>query len=351
MKTSSILIISIAVGILFLGTISCTSKKDETTTEKQDVKQAVPVKTARVNRQSVAKTIEYTASLIPFEEVYLAPATPGKIKKINVEIGDHVSKGQIVAAMDPTNLELARLNLINLETNFKRLDTLKKTNTIADQQYDEIKTAYEAAKVSYQFLLDNTEIKAPFDGIISGKYFEDGENFSGAPNTQAGKSAIVTIVQIKHLKALIGLPASYFPKMKQGMKVKISSDIYPDETFEGEVYNIYPTIDNATKTFTIGVKINNPDLKLRPGMFAKMQLNMGKGDAILVPMIALIKQTGTDDMYLFVNENNIAVKKPVKTGRIIDDQTEIVEGIKVGDEIVVSGQNKLENQTPITIVK
>ena len=351
MKTSSILIISIAVGILFLGTISCTSKKDETTTEKQDVKQAVPVKTARVNRQSVVKTIEYTASLIPFEEVYLAPATPGKIKKINVEIGDHVSKGQIVAAMDPTNLELARLNLINLETNFKRLDTLKKTNTIADQQYDEIKTAYEAAKVSYQFLLDNTEIKVPFDGIISGKYFEDGENFSGASNTQAGKSAIVTIVQIKHLKALIGLPASYFPETKQGMKVNINSNIYPDETFDGEVYNIYPTIDNATKTFTIEVKINNPDLKLRPGMFAKMQLNMGKGDAILVPMIALIKQTGTDDMYLFVNENNIAVKKPVKTGRIIDDKTEIVEGLKVGDEIVVSGQNKLENQSPITIIK
>jgi len=351
MKTSSILIISIAVGILFLGTISCTSKKDKTTTEKQNVNQAVPVKTARVNRQSVAKTIEYTASLIPFKEVYLAPATPGKIKKINVEIGDHVSKGQIIAAMNPTNLESARLNLINLETNFKRLVTLKKTNTIADQQYDQVKTAYDAAKVSYQFLLDNTEIKAPFDGIISSKYFEDGENFSGAPNTQAGKSAIVTIVQIKQLKALVGLSATYFPETKKGMKVDIISNIYPSDIFKGEIYNIYPTIDNLTKTFTVEVKINNPDLKLRPGMFAKMQLIMGKGDAILVPMIALIKQTGTDDMYLFVNENNIAVKKPVKTGRIFDDQTEIVEGIKVGDEIVVSGQNKLQNQTPITIIK
>jgi len=135
------------------------------------------------------------------------------------------------------------------------------------------------------------------------------------------------------------------------MKVNVNSNIYPDKTFEGEIYNIYPTIDNATKTFTVEVKINNSDLELRPGMFAKMQLIMGKGDAILVPMIALIKQTGTDDMYLFVNENNIAVKKPVKTGRIFDDQTEIVEGIKVGDEIVVEGQNKLQNQTPITIIK
>jgi RND family efflux transporter MFP subunit len=351
MKTSSTFIISIFLGILLLGTISCTSKKDGNTTEKQAIKQAVPVKTAKVNSQSIAKTIEYTASLMPFEEVYLAPATPGKIKKINVEIGDHVSKGQIVATMDPTSLESARLNLMNMETNFKRLETLNKTNTIAEQQYDQVKTAYDAAKVSYQFLLDNTEIKAPFDGIISGKYFENGENFSGAPNTNAGKSAIVTIVQIKQLKALVGLSATYFPITKKNMKVTIISNIYPNEIFKGEIFNIYPTIDNTTKTFTVEIKINNPNLKLRPGMFAKMQLNMGNGEAILVPMIALIKQTGTDDMYLFVNENNIAIKKPVKTGRIIDDQTEIVEGIKVGDEIVVEGQNKLQNQTPITIIK
>lgn len=348
MKTNRILIISIIAGIIFLGTISCSSNK--TTNEKQDVKQAVPVKTATVYSQSIAKTIEYTASLIPFKEVYLAPATPGKITKVNVEIGDHVSKGQIVATMDPSNLKSAQLNLINLETNFKRLETLNKTNTIADQQYDEIKTAYEAAKVSYQFLLDNTQIKAPFDGIISGKYFEDGENFSGAPNTKAGKSAIVKIVQIKQLKALVGLSATYFPETKKGMKVNVNSNIYPEDNFEGEIYNIYPTIDNATKTFTVEVKIDNPELKLRPGMFAKIQLIMGNGETILVPMIALIKQTGTDDMYLFVNENNIAIKKPVKMGRIFNDQTEIVEGIEVSNEIVVEGQNKLHNQTPISII-
>jgi membrane fusion protein, multidrug efflux system len=350
MKTSRILILYIAAGILAIGT-SCTSKTEEVTTQEQDVRQAVPVKTAIVKSQSIVNTIEYTASLIPFEEVYLAPSVPGKIKKIKVEIGDRVLKGQIVASMDPSNLESSHINLLNLETNFKRLDTLNKTNSIAEQQYDQMKASYEAAKVSYQYLLDNTEVKAPFDGIISGKYYEDGENFSGAPNTQAGKSALVTIVQIKQLKALVGLPAAYFPQIKQGMQVNITNDIYPNEAFVGKVYNIYPTIDNATKTFTVEVLINNPDLKLRPGMFSKIQINLGKGDAILVPMIALIKQTGTDDMYLYVNKNNIAIKQPVKTARIFDDKTEIIQGINVGDEIVVSGQNKLENQSPINIIK
>jgi len=346
MRTIKLINLLVAIGFIVFAT-SCNSDKENKEQTKQ--KQAVPVKTMTANSETINKTISYTASLVPFEEIYLAPAAPGKISKIYVEIGDYVKKGQVVASMDKTNLESAHLNLLNLETNFKRLEELKKTNTVAQQQYDEVKTAYEAAKISYQFLLDNTELKAPFNGVISGKYFENGENFSGAPNTRAGKSAIVTIVQINKLKALIGVSASYFQQIKKGMKANISCDIYPNQTFEGEVYNIYPTIDDATKTFTVEVKINNPDLKLRPGMFATIQLNLGEGKATLVPTIALVKQTGTNDMYLFVNKNNIAIKQPVVTGRLFDDKTEIIKGISEGDEIVVAGQNKLKNQDAIVV--
>jgi len=345
MKTIKILALFSAAVLLTLAT-SCSSKK--TTKEAQ---KSVPVKTMTVKTESIIRNIDYTATLIPFKEVYLAPVSPGKIEKINVEIGDEVTKGQIVAIMDRSNLESAHINLLNLETNFKRLETLRKTNTVAAQQYDEVKTAYEAAKVSYQFLLDNTDLKAPFSGVITGKYFEDQDNFSGAPNTQAGKAAIVTIEQINRLKALIGISASYFPQIEEGMKVDITCDVYPGETFKGKIYRKYPTIDGATKTFTVEILIYNNDLKLRPGMFAKARLNLGKGEAIMVPTIALVKQTGTDDMYLFINKNNVAIKQPVKTGRVIDDKTEIINGINDGDEIIVTGQNKLQNKMPITIIK
>ena len=87
------------------------------------------------------------------------------------------------------------------------------------------------------------------------------------------------------------------------------------------------------------------------GIISQIQLNLGKGSAILVPNIALVKQTGTNDMYLFVNKNNVAMKTLVKPGRMFDDKIEILEGVNVGDEIVIVGQNKLENQTPISIVK
>jgi len=337
----------IVMGLLVFA-ISCNSGKEkETQAIQTEIKKAMPVRTTIAKAEKVDINITYTASLIPFKEIYLAPATPGKITKINVKVGDPVRKGKVVASMDRTNLESAHLNLLNLETNFKRLEILKKTNTIAQQQYDEVKTAYEAAKVSYQFLLDNTELKSPFNGVVTGKYFEDGENFSGAPNTRAGKSAIVTIVKISQLKALVGISASYFPQIKKGMKATITSDIYPNQKFFGEIYNIYPTIDDATKTFTVEVKINNSNLQLRPGMFAIIKLNLGKGTAILVPTIALVKQTGTNDLYLFLSKKNVAVKQRVFTGRLFDDKTEILEGINDGDEIIIEGQNKIVDQTPI----
>lgn len=349
MNAIKILNLSVAAGLLIFGA-SCTSKKDNKTASTQpELKQAVAVKSMIVKTEPVARVIDYTASLIPFEEVHLAPSAPGRIEKINVEIGNNVAKGQVVALMDRTNLEQARINLMKLETDYKRLDTLKKTNSISDQQFDQIRTAYDVAKTSYQFLLDNTQLKAPFAGVISGKYFEDGEIYSGAPVATVGKPAIVSIIQINQLKALVSISASYYPLVSTGMKAEVQSEIYPDMTFQGEIYRIYPTIDNATKTFTVEVKIQNSNLKLRPGMFSKIRLNLGQGSAILVPNIAIVKQTGTNDMYVFLNKNNVAEKKQVKTGRLIDDRIEILEGVADGDEVIVVGQNKLENQTALTI--
>ncbi|MBU3928593.1 MAG: efflux RND transporter periplasmic adaptor subunit, partial [Bacteroidetes bacterium] len=277
MNSMKFLTLCIVAGMLTVGT-SCNSKKDANTeTTKTDNIQAVPVKTMIINQEIITRNIDYTATLIPFEEVHLAPSAPGRIEKINVEIGDNVSSGQVVALMDRTNLEQARINLMKLETDFRRLDTLKKTKSIADQQYDQIKSAYDMAKNSYQFLQENTQLKAPFNGVVSGKYFEDGEIYSGAPVASIGKPAILSIVQINQLKALIGISASYFPLITNGMKADVKSEIYPDLTFDGEIYNIYPTIDKATKTFTVEVKIKNDNLKLRPGMFSKIKLDLGKG--------------------------------------------------------------------------
>lgn len=336
-------------GMVFIGAACSPNGDIKEEAAKPETQQAVPVKTMIVSQDLITHNIDFTSTLVPFEEVHLAPASPGRIEKIHVEIGDPVRQDQIVALMDRTSLEQARINFMTLETTLQRLDTLKKTNSIADQQYDQAKSAYDMAKNSYDFLVKNTQLRAPFSGVVSGKYFEDGEIYSGAPVVSVGKPALLSIVQIDQLKALIGISESYYPVVTKGLKAEVTCEIYPEQTFYGEVYRVYPTIDNATKTFTVEVKILNRNVKLRPGMFSKIRLSLGKGNAILVPSLALIKQTGTNDMYVFLNKNNIAVKTPVKAGRIVDDRTEILEGLKPGDEIIVVGQNKLEDQFPISV--
>jgi len=350
MNTIKIQILSIVTGLLLLVN-ACTPKADKAQDNTQtETQQAIPVKTSIIQKESITRNIEFTVNLAPFEEVHLAPSTPGRIEKINVEIGDPVTKGQILAIMDRSNLEQSRINLMKLKADFNRLDTLIKTKSIAEQQYDQVKSAYQIAENSYQFLLENTQLKAPFSGFVSGKYFENGEIYSGAPIATIGKPAILSIVQIRQLKAMVGISASYYPLITKGMTADVTSEIYPNRTFKGEISRIYPTVDNTTKTFTVEIKIQNPQLKLRPGMFSKINLHLGKGEALLVPTIALIKQTGTNNMYVFVNKNNVAVKTPVEVGKIFDDKTEILQGIHEGDEIVTVGQNKLENQSLLNII-
>ncbi len=336
--------------VMLVVTTSCKTKQEKNTVKPSDeMTKPVTVSTEILKKTMIIRENTYTANLLPFREVNLAPASPGKIEKINVDVSDRVRKGQVLVFMDRTNLEQAKINLINLETSFRRLDTLKKTNSIAEQQYDQAKTAYEAAKISYQFLLDNTLLRAPFDGVVSGKYFENGEIYSGAPVPTIGKAAVISLVQINHLKAVVNIEAAYFPVVKEGLKAEITSDIFPGQIYSGTVYRKYPTIDPTTKTFTVELKVPNNNLDLRPGMFARVKLNMGRAKVLLIPTIAIIKQIGTNDKYVFVNNRNRAEKRLIKPGRVYDDQTEILKGLREGDELIIEGQNKLMENKPLSI--
>jgi len=350
MKKNYLILSLLVINLIVLNT-ACTSNKTNEQVQQADTVKTEIVRTIILEKTNISRTIDYTSTPAAFKEIHLAPASPGRIESINVEVSERVNQGQILVQMDRTQLQQAKINMLSIETDFKRLEELKKTESIADQQYDQVKARYEIAKSSYDFLLENTQLKAPFSGIISGKYFEDGEIYSGSPVQSIGKPAILSIIQINNLKSQVNISSMYFPSVSLGLKADIISDLYPDKPFKGEIFRIYPTIDNSTKTFVAEIKIQNENLKLRPGMFAKIRMNLGEGSALLVPSIAVVKQTGTNDMYVYINENNIAIKKLVKTGTIIDDKTEILGGLSVGDELIVVGQNKLENKTPIKISK
>ena len=300
------------------------------------------IKTIRVEKQKIARTIEYSSNIIAFEEVHLASSSPGKIDKIFVEIGDRVEKGAVLVQMDRTQLHQAMVNLKNTETDFMRLDTLNKTGSISRQQYDQMKARYEIAKSNVDFLQENTTLRAPFNGVISGKYYEDSELYSGMPNTPAGKAAILSIVQIDPLKVVVHISENYFPYVNTGMDAEVTSDLYPEKAIIGKVLRVFPTIDPSTRSFTCEIKIDNRNELLRPGMFCRVSLNLGEEMALVVPAVAVLKMQGSNERYVFLEDNGIARYVSVTIGKRFDDKLEVIsDEIGEGSNLIISGQARL----------
>ncbi|MDD3743308.1 MAG: efflux RND transporter periplasmic adaptor subunit, partial [Lentimicrobiaceae bacterium] len=263
-----------------------------------------------------------------------------------------VRQGDLIVQMDKTQLHQAEIQLKNLEIDFRRFDTLQKVGSVPQQQYDQLKSQLEIARSNVNFLKENTQLRAPFSGVISGKYYEAGEMYSGAPLPQIGKAAIVSLVQIDKLKTIVPISEVYFPRVKKGMTARVKSDLYPDKSIEGKIFNIYPTIDPGSRTFNIEIQIDNRDGLLRPGMFNRISIDFDKVEALLLPAIAVLKMQGSNDRYLFVENNGIARRVFVTLGARYDDLVEVIaDELKPGDNIIVSGQGRLLDGAKVQVEK
>lgn len=337
------------LGILALSLLtSCgskTAKKAEESVEK------IPVKVQTLHASEVNRTLDYTADLQADEQVYYAPASSGRIHKIHVEVGDRIRKGQLLVEMDRTQLVQAEVQLANLKTEYDRALKLKKTNSISQQAYDAAVTQYEVTKANVDFLLENTRMIAPFDGVVTGKYFEDGEVYSGGAYGGASKPAIIALEKINPLKAYVNLSEQYFLEVKEGTPVELKCDIYPGRTFKGEVSIVYPTIDASSRTFTVEVRVPNAKEELRPGMYATLSFNVDKSNTVLAPAIAVLKLQGANNRYVFLNRDGKAKRVDVTIGTRYDDQLEIISPeIKEGDQLVVVGQGRLIDGSELEIL-
>jgi len=341
------ILLSVACAVL----ASCSGKKNETAQVKKTT-DAFPVKVQKLKKTNIAKTLDYTANLVADQQVFYAPAATGRIDKIFVEVGDRIKEGQLLVQMDQTSLHQAEVQLKNLETEYKRAVQLKKTGSISQQAYDAAVTQYEVAKTNVEFLRENTKMEAPFNGIVTGKYFEDKELYTGGAFGGASKPSIIAIEKINPMKAYVNLSEQYYLAVKKGTKINLKSNIYPDSVFTGTVKIVYPTIDPASRTFTVEVNIPNEGELLKPGMYGTVNFFIGETDALVVPALAVLKLQGANDRYVFLNKNGKAKRVGVTLGRRFEDQVEIIsDEIKEGDELVVVGQSRLVDGSPLSITK
>lgn len=343
----------VAWGVLFLAIATLHGcGQPEASQPEEAAAKVYPVKVQPLQKKDITRTLDFTANLSPFEEVHLAPASPGRIDRILVDVADRVKEGQTLVEMDRTQLQQSRIQLQNARSNFLRLDTLYKLGSTSEQQYEQVRTQYDVARSNVEFLEENTTLESPISGIVTGRYFEPREMYSGAPNTPDGKPAVLSLMQINPLKAYVNISERYFPEIRNNMKAGVKLDMYPDKSFSGRIYRVHPTVDEATRTFKAEVLVDNDDEKLRPGMFARVMLDLQQDQAVLVPAIAVLQQEGTNNRYIFITNNDTARRINVDLGKRYDDRVEIISAdLKEGMQVITAGQANLEEGARVKVVE
>ena len=314
-------------------------------TEDASEERVEQVRTTPLAYQEVSRQIELSTTLQGYEEMNISPSLTGIIEKIYVEVGDRVRKGDTLVRMDQNQLNTTRLAYANLQIEMNRVRMLLESEAISQQTYDQTKLSFDQTAESLRFLEENTFVLAQYDGVISAKSYEDGELYAGA-------QPILRLTQINELKAYVNVPETYFPLVKKGMKVNVYSDIYPDKVFPAAIEIVYPTIDPASHTFTLKLRIPNSSELIRPGMYVSTVLDLGRTEALVVPYQAVLRLIGSNNRYVFVDEGGVAKRVFVEIGERHDQTIEISsDSLKVGDPIVTTGQAKLVDGVKLNVVQ
>jgi RND family efflux transporter MFP subunit len=318
---------------------ACTGEKKETV-EKTDEKPKV--KLALVTERPVDQTQEYTATVEAEATNNIAPSTPVRIEKIFVEVGDRVSKGQKLVQMDAANLTQLKLQLDNQRTEFNRIDELYKVGGVSKSEWEASKMALELRETSYKNLLENTSLLSPINGIVTKRHYDNGDMYGGG-------MPVLTVEQIMPVKLMINVSETYFAQIKKGQSVKIKFDVYGDEAFEGTVNLVHPTINATTRTFPVEIRAANRDLRIRPGMFARVTVSFGTLNRVVVPDLSVEKQSGSGERYVFVHQDGKVYRKVVELGRRMGEEYELISGVENNSQVVIAGQSRLLNGVEVEI--
>lgn len=330
------------MALLAVALLGACSGKDKAAVEQANEKPKV--KLAAVIARPVEQLQEYTATVEAEVKNNIAPASPVRIDKIWVEVGDRVSKGQKLVSMDAANLKQVKFQLDNQEIEFKRIDELYKVGGASRSEWDAAKMNLDIRKTSYNNLLENTSLLSPINGVVTARNYDSGDMYSGG-------TPVLVVEQITPVKLLINVSESYFTQVKKGAKVDVKLDVYGDETFEGIISLVYPTIDSNTRTFPVEIKMTNREQRVRPGMFARVTLNFGIKNNVVVPDMAVVKQAGTGDRYVYVYKDGKVSYNKVELGRRMGQEYELVSGIPDHSQVVIAGQAKLANGVEVEVEK
>jgi RND family efflux transporter MFP subunit len=328
--------------IAAIATMLCSCSSND---KKEDVQEQLPrIEVDVAHSRNVAQVKTYTATVEADNINNITPSSPNRIKTITVEVGDRVRKGQTLATLDPVNINQTKLNLEQTKREYDRAVTLLEIGAGTQQTVEQLKTQLDVAQTQYKNLLENAVLTSPINGVVTARNYDPGDMSSTLP--------IVTVGQLSPVvKVMINVSENDLTLVHAGMPVDVTFDAFQGETFNGKIERIHPTVDTATRTFSVEVQINNTDERILPGMFARVEINLGNKDNVVVPDRAIVKQTGSGNKYVYVYNNGTVSYHKVELGQRLDDAYELLSGINDGDTVVIAGQTKLADGVKAEIVK
>ncbi len=315
---------------------------------------AIPVAVTSVIRRDIADYLETNGSLEAENEVDIVARTAGPIVELNVEEGDFVRAGQVLARIDAVEIEaqlgIARVNLAEAELAWNRAQDSFEAEVVSQEAYDLAKSNFDAAAaqiVGTEILLDFTVIRAPFDGLIVERVVKNAEYV-------ANNARLFRISDFDPLLCPIQLPEKDLPRLKLDQPAHLSVEAYPGVRFPARVLRISPVVDPATGTVKVTLEVQAQG-RLRPGMFASVFVETDVHEnAIVVPKQALVLESTSDTVYVAMDDGEggtVARRRELELGYEESDSLEVLSGLVEGEDVVIVGQDGLSDRTPILVME
>jgi len=311
---------------------------------------AMPVKAVAARAAPAIDEAGAVGSLRADEAITMRPEIAGRIVEIRFSEGQNVARGAVLVRLDQSELGAvvasSRAQLKLEEQKLQRAEDLQKKGFISAQGLDDQKTSLARARAKLaedEARLAKTEMRASFAGVAGLRQVSEGQYVAAGTD-------IARLEKIDQLKLDFRIPESYIGKLKAGQPVKVLVDAYRDKVFSGSVYAIEPGVDDQTRTIQLRARVANTDMKLRPGMFARVQVELGvREKAVWIPEAAIVPR-GQDSYVFRVVEGKAALMK-VQTGARKVGEVEIVKGIGAGDLVVTEGVQKIGPGSAVILVK
>lgn len=366
-----------------------------TGSELEDQRQGggiVAVEAAPIQRTDIEDRRVFSGTLATPAEVRVAPKVGGRIMELHVDLGDTVERGQVVAELDSAeyqqavaqaeaelvvaqaNLSEATAALEIAQRDLRRNEGLQQEGIVSEAVFDTVRaaelaarsqvevaeaqvlraeSAVESAKIRLGYTTVNAEWRddseSPDGGgderrVVAERFVEEGD-------TVAANTPLLRVVTLDPIQAVIYVTERDYAGMAPGQPVTLRTDAYPGETFAGEVSVIAPTFNEASRQARVELTVDNPELRLKPGLFARAEAVLDReADALVVPEVALTERAGQESIFVIDDATRTVRLVPVELGIHQGGLVQVTgEGLEAGQRVVTLGQQLLDEGTPVTV--